>query len=73
MSEKEAFFARLERDYKRGLCDVKFCITPGSNADENDIYAASNRFDQAIEAGNFKEFDRWPYDRQAVRVPLLAD
>lgn len=73
MSEMERFFERFAEHQRQGLQDMKLYVTPGSNAGVNDIYAASNRFDKAIDEGNFMKHDTWPYDQEAVRDPLLAD
>ena len=51
--------ARLEKDPQNGLTDLKFCFMPGRTMSPEDIFAAMNQIEDAIDAGRCVTHSGW--------------
>ena len=66
MLERDKFMARLERDRKAGLTDLKFFFRPDGALSPEEIFAAMNEVEEAIEAG--KSFTHSGWKRNEARA-----
>ena len=59
MLERDKFMARLKRDRDAGLTDLKFCFMPDRALLPEEIFAAMNQAEEAIEAGRCVTHSGW--------------
>jgi hypothetical protein len=59
MLERDKFMARLERDRQNGLTDMKFFFMPDRPLSPEEIFAAMNQVEEAIEAGQCFTHSGW--------------
>jgi len=59
MLERDKFMARLEKDRSDGLTDMKFCFMPVRAMSSEEIFAAMNEMEDAIEAGRCVTHSEW--------------
>lgn len=59
MAERDKFMARLEKDRQNGLTDLKFCFMPERSMSPEEIFAAMNEIEDAIEAGRCVQHSGW--------------
>jgi hypothetical protein len=66
MTERESFLARLGESRKVGLVDVKFFFRPTQPAKPEDIFAALNEIEAAIDGGKCVAHSKWNGDDVAA-------
>jgi|HubBroStandDraft_1064217.scaffolds.fasta_scaffold79321_3 hypothetical protein len=71
MTEREKAMARFERELANGLVDMKFLIIDGEKLSEEEIFAAINHIDEALDSGRCQKHDTWTKDMEPVPFPPL--
>ena len=66
MTEREKFLARLGESRKAGLVDVKFFFNPSHPTKPEQIFAALNEIEEAIESGKCISHSKWNGDEPAA-------
>jgi len=59
MLERDKFMARLEKDRQSGLTDLKFFFTPDRTMSPEEIFAAMNEIEKAVEDGKCVTHSGW--------------
>ena len=65
MLERDKFMARLEKDRRDGLTDLKFFFRPDRALSPEEIFAAMNEVDDAIQAGRCNRHVGWNQNTRA--------
>lgn len=59
MLQRDKVMARLEKDRQKGLTDLKFCFMPERAMSSDEIFAAMNQIEDAIEDGRCVSHSGW--------------
>ncbi|WP_371423278.1 hypothetical protein [Tardiphaga sp.] len=59
MTEREKFMTRLAKDRAAGLVDLKFFFHPTRAFEPEEIFAAMNEIEEAIDAGKCVKHSGW--------------
>jgi hypothetical protein len=59
MTERERFMSRLAKDRDAGLVDLKFFFQPRQPMEPEEIFAALNEVEEAIESGKCFTHSGW--------------
>ena len=59
MLERDKFMAQLEKDRRDGLTDLKFFFRPNRALSPENIFAAMNEVEDAIQAGRCNRHSAW--------------
>ena len=65
MTERDKFLARLGESRKAGLVDIKFFFRPTQPAKPEEIFAALNEIEDAIDNGKSVVHSKWNGDDPA--------
>lgn len=65
MLERDKFMARLEKDRKDGLTDLKFFFRPDRAFSPEEIFAAMNEIEDTIQAGRCNRHSVWDKNARA--------
>ncbi|WP_431856637.1 hypothetical protein [Azospirillum sp.] len=60
MTEQDKFLARFEDMKARGLIDIKFFVTPGSEDTVDKFFADANRIHDAVADDRSRRHASWP-------------
>lgn len=62
MTERAKFSERHERRLSRGLVDTRLTLARGASLTADEVMAASNRLDDAVESGRCIRMTEWQKD-----------